>query len=70
MTEHHHPEYWTVRDHDRYENRISAELRDLRDELDVIGTRLSLMMGGIAVLAVILNLFGPVIQQWIGAPGA
>jgi hypothetical protein len=56
VTDHWHPEYWTESDHFRFEDRVSKEIHALREEVKVLGSRLALGMGGLAVIVFVVNL--------------
>lgn len=46
---------WTKRDHERFEDRIAAELRELRVEVDRLATRFTFLLGGLGVLVFVVN---------------
>lgn len=66
ITDHVHPDYWTRQEQHRREDRIDADIDDIRAELRGIGNRLTLMVGGIGVLAFLLPILAPFIRQWLG----
>jgi hypothetical protein len=59
---HNHPEYWTNAEHYRFEDRISAEIHNLREDVEAIGTRLTLLLGGLALVAFLY----PFVVPWLG----
>lgn len=54
--DHNHPEYWTEVDHIRFEDRISREIHDLRQDVKATASSLGRLLGGIAVLIFIVNI--------------
>ena len=54
--DHHHPEYWTETDHNRFEDRVAHELRDMRADLKSMGTRMAYAMGALAILVFLVNI--------------
>lgn len=65
---HHHPEYWTERDHDRFEDRVTRELSKLRSDVERLSARVTLLLGAIAVIAFILPILAPLIRPLFGIP--
>jgi hypothetical protein len=64
VTDHYHPEYWTEADHIRFEDRVSKEIHDLRNEVRGLGQRMSWLLGGLGVVIFIVNIVATV---WIRA---
>lgn len=74
-TDHHvHPEYWTEVEQHRFEDRVSRELRGIRQDLraDIQGTqaevrqlatRLLLMLGAIALLGFLIPIVAPILIE-------
>lgn len=56
VTDHVHPEYWTEEDHHRFENRVSAEIKELKSEVHSLGNRLTLLLGGLGVVIFVVNI--------------
>ena len=56
VTDHWHPEYWTEVDHNRFEDRVSKEIHDLRSEVKGLGHRFSWLLGALAVVVFLANL--------------
>lgn len=65
---HFHPEYWTERDHERYEDRTSNEIRELRKDVEVLSTRITYLLGGLGLLMFLATLFAPLIRTLLGVP--
>lgn len=65
---HVHPEYWTTTDHFRFEDRVSRELHNLRGDVEGIGTRLTLLIGGLAILGFVIPLVLPLMQRALNIP--
>ncbi len=63
--DHVHPDYRLSVDHHRFEDRVGKELENLREDIDAIGHRLTLILGGIAVLAFLAPLMSPLIRAWL-----
>lgn len=69
VTDHHHPDSWTRAEQHRYEDRIADELKELGAKMEGFSNRLTLILGGLAVLAFVLPLVAPFIRQALGFPG-
>lgn len=65
---HHHPEYWTERDQERFEDRVTQELHDLRADVGRIGNRLTLIFGGLSVMIFLLPILAPLLRGILGLP--
>lgn len=57
---------WTLAEQHRYEDKVDKRLGDIEKQLDAIGTRLTLMIGAIGLLAFILPVVAPFIRIWLG----
>jgi hypothetical protein len=55
-TDHWHPEYWTEVDHNRFEDRVSKEIHDLRTEVRGLGQRMAWLLGGLGVVIFVVNI--------------
>ena len=66
--QHVHPEYWTESDQFRFEDRIGREIHALREEVRGIATRLTMMLGALALLAFLLPLIAPFIRSLFNLP--
>jgi hypothetical protein len=78
-SDHVHPEYWTEADQYRFEDRIAKEVQavrremreemtGLREELGKLSYRITLMLGGLVLLAFLLPLIAPFIRDWLNLP--
>lgn len=68
-TDHHyHPEMWTKDDHHRFEERVDEAIDRLTAKVEGFGNRLTLMLGGLALLAFLLPLIAPFVRSWLGVP--
>jgi hypothetical protein len=65
---HVHPEYWTAEAHHRFEDRVSREIHNLREDVEAIGTRLTLLIGGLAILAFAVPILVPIVQSALNIP--
>lgn len=65
---HNHPQYWEKTDQHRFEDRVSKELHEMRNDLEKLAGRVLLMFGGIAVLAFIIPLVIPMARNWLSIP--
>lgn len=61
---HKHEEYWTRDEHYRFDERVARELDKLEDAVDKLTTRVTLLVGGLGVLAFLANVFAPVIRAF------
>lgn len=66
--DHNHPEYWTEGDHYRFEDRVSKELEKLRKDVESLSARLTLMLGGLGILAFLIPILAPLIRDLFGVP--
>lgn len=53
-------------DHYRFEDRVTKELEKLEEAVDQLTTRITLMLGGLALVAFLVPLLAPFIRDWIG----
>lgn len=67
-SDHLHPEYWTEGDHYRFEDRVSKELEKLRVDVEKLSLRITLMLGGLGILAFLIPILAPFIRDWFGVP--
>lgn len=63
--DHNHPEYWTAEAHHRFEDRISREINNLREDLDAIGMRITLLLGGLGIMAFLVPVLAPFFRAWL-----
>lgn len=68
ITDHYHPEAWSRDDQHRFEDRITGELKEIRNDLEKLASRVLMIFGGIAVLAFIIPLIVPLLRQWLDIP--
>ena len=66
MTDHFHPDCWTRTEQHRREDRIDEDIDDLRKDIGRLNNRLTLMLGGIGLLAFVLPIIAPFIRIWLG----
>ena len=65
---HYHPELWTTDQQHRYEDRIKEELQALERAVDRLTQRVTMLLGGIALLVFILPIVSPWIRAFVGVP--
>lgn len=65
-TQHNHPEYWTEADHYRFEDRITTELHELRQDVNKLSSRLTWLLGGLSLASFLVTLFARVILPALG----
>ena len=68
ITDHSHEQYWEETDQHRYEDRISAELKGIKEEVGKLSARITMLMGAVAVLAFLLPLIAPFIRDFLNFP--
>ena len=68
VDDHYHPEYWTAEQHNRFEDRLSKEVHQLRADVETIGDRLTWILGGLALLAFLFPFLSPWIGRILGVP--
>lgn len=59
--EHWHPEYWTETDHNRFEDRVSKEIHELRTEVRNLGSKMTSLLAGLGVVIFIVN----IVATWV-----
>ena len=71
--DHVHSEYWTTDSHHRYESRTANEMERLRIEVEKVEvkvgeltTRITLMLGGLGLIAFLLPIISPFVRIWLG----
>lgn len=67
-TGHHHPEYWEKDDHWKFEARMQRELEEIQRAVERLTFRITLMLGGLALIAVLLPVISPFIRAWLDLP--
>lgn len=66
--QHFHPEYWTETDQHRFEDRMVKEMEGIREEVRLLSQRMTLLLGGLVLLAFLLPLIAPFIRDWLNLP--
>jgi hypothetical protein len=66
--EHNHPEYWRIEAQYRFDDRMHKELEALEHAVDKLTTRITLMLGGLTLIAVLLPVIAPFIRLWLDIP--
>ena len=62
---HYHPEYWGKDEHYRFEDRMHKELENLEAAVNRLTVRVTLMLGGLSLIAVLLPVISPFIRAWL-----
>ena len=65
---HEHHEYWRRESQYRYEDRIGDELQGIKEELKSISTRITLLMGAVALFAFLIPILAPFIRAFLNVP--
>lgn len=63
---HVHPESWSKTDHNRFEDRMNTELEKIESAIESLTHRVTLMLGGLTLVAVLLPIISPFVRAWIG----
>ena len=63
-----HPVYWQRDDQHRFEDRIVAELREIRLDLEKLTNRVLLILGAVGILAFIIPIVVPLVRDWLNVP--
>lgn len=63
---HWHPEYWTEAAHHRFEDRVSAEIEKLESAIDKLTYRVTMMLGGLTLIALLLPILAPFMRAAFG----
>jgi hypothetical protein len=66
--EHVHPDLWQRDEHYRYEDRMHKEFENLEKAVDSLKTRLTLMIGGLTLVAILLPVIAPFVRAWLDIP--
>jgi hypothetical protein len=64
-TDHWHPEYWTHDEHNRFDDRMARELEKLEGAIGALTTRVTLMLGGLTLVAILLPVIAPFVRAWL-----
>lgn len=65
-SDHWHPEYWTTDQHHRFEDRVSAEIKELEVAIDKLTYRVTMMLGGLTLIALLLPILAPFMRAILG----
>ena len=66
--DHNHPDYWRREEHWRYEDRMHQEFNNLEKAVDSLKTRITLMIGGLMLVAFLLPVIAPFVRAWLNLP--
>lgn len=68
VDDHGHPEYWAKEDHYRFEDRVNLELQKVEDAIERLTFRITLMLGGLTLIAILLPVIAPFVRAWLDIP--
>lgn len=68
--DHVHPDYWTRESHYRYEDRMHGEFQQLEKAVDALKTRITLMIGGLMIVAFLLPIIAPFVRAFLNIPAS
>ena len=63
--DHVHPDSWSKDDHRHFELGVKAELEKLEGAIEKLTTRVTLMLGGLTLVAVLLPVIAPFVRAWL-----
>lgn len=63
--DHVHPDAWSKEDHNRFEDRMNNELEKIEQALEALTLRVTLMLGGLTLVAILLPVISPFIRAWL-----
>lgn len=63
--DHIHPDSWSKADHHRFEDRMNEELTKIEKAIGSLTTRVTLMIGGLTLIAILLPVISPFIRAWL-----
>lgn len=66
--DHNHPEYWAREDHFRFEQRMQTELEKIEKAVETLTSRITLMLGGLTLIAILLPVLAPFIRDLFNVP--
>lgn len=66
--DHLHPEYWERLDQHRFEDKVVSELKEIREDLEKLASRILLIFGGLGLLAFVIPLLVPIVRDWLDIP--
>ena len=61
-------EFWTVAEQYRFEDRLNDQLREMQFSIDRLTARLTLLMGGVGLLAFMVPIVAPLLRSWLNLP--
>ena len=61
-------EFWTVAEQYRFEDHLDLQLRKMQLSIDRLTARLTLLMGGVGVLAFMVPIVAPLLRSWLNIP--
>lgn len=62
---HVHPDAWNKDDHYRFEARVTAELEKVEAAIESLTTRVTMMLGGLTLVAILLPVIAPFVRAWL-----
>ena len=63
---HWHREYWTTEQHHRFEDRVSKDIEKLEVAVHELTRRVTLMLGGLTLIAILLPILAPFMRAVFG----
>lgn len=60
--DHVHPDSWSKSDHHRFEDRMNDELTKIEHAIASLTTRVTLMIGGLTLVAILLPVLAPFVR--------
>lgn len=63
--DHVHPDSWTKEDHRHFEVGVKAELEKLEESVKELTHRMTLMLGGLMIIAFLLPVIAPFVRLWL-----
>lgn len=68
ITDHFHSDVWTRAEQHRYEDRIDGDMDQVQKKLDQLSNRITLMLGGIALLVFTIPVIAPFVRSALNLP--
>lgn len=65
---HFHPDLWTRDAQHRYEDRTGSEIHELRQSVERLTNRVTMLMGALGLLVFIIPIAAPFIRGFLGLP--
>lgn len=66
ITDHYHPDLWSIDQQHRHEDALTDELKEIRGEVKSLSNRLLMVIGGLGLLAFVLPIAAPFIRSALG----